>query len=366
VLIWLRAWFPDKLPQALSQNPAWLPLTLVAGNEQTLRRQSLHTVSVAQGSSTSETEIPVVAWWQSPLAWGSGWLILMMLVVAVPNCQWANLKYPKFDGRDHMGIGAWEACSTMFKEKLDWAQPQPACSQADLDKCGTIKDCSVAGFSDEKGSNKDYEKSWVSCRETCSLSSWGAHCLSMGCAGSQHTVQCNNVTKAVQPNNYQVSYQNSTEPAWAGGNRCREVGEICDNGATLSTAGGFGWCGFAFIFIAQFLLITYGSMGVKPSKLKVLIASLANFSIGWICLLVSWAVFASAVSGKATCTVMDVSTTGLVSVSGNFGDIINASGSYSYLFVILSWLMTTLVIGVLAQKVHTEVSKKADAKTAAI
>jgi len=366
VLIWLRAWFPDKLPRALRQNPAFLPPTLVAGKEEILRRQSFHKDSAAQHSSTNETEIPVVAWWQSPLAWGSGWFILMMLVVAVPNCQWGNLKYPEFDGRDHMGIGAWEACSTMFESKQDWAEALPACLQADLQACATIKDCSAAGFSDKKGSNKDYEESWVSCREKCSLSSWGAHCLSMGCAGSQHTVQCNNVTKAVQPNNYQVTYQNGAQPAWAGGNRCRGVGEICDNGATLSTAGAFGWCGFAFIFIAQFLLITYGAMGVKPSKLKVLIASLASFSIGWMCLLVSWAVFASAVSGKATCTVMDVSTTGLVTASGNFGDIINASGSYSYLFVILSWLMTTLVIGVLAQKVYTEVSKKADARTAAI
>jgi hypothetical protein len=133
---------------------------------------------------------------------------------------------------------------------------------------------------------------------------------------------------------------------------------MCDNDGTLSMAGAFGWCGFAFTCIAQILLLTYGSMGQKPSKRKVLIASLANFFIGWICLLVSWATFASAVSGEATCTVMDVSNTGVVTATGNFGDIINGMGSYSYLFVILSWLLTTLVIGVLTQKVYTEVFKK--------
>merc|ERR1712217_577553 len=95
----------------------------------------------------------------------------------------------------------------------------------------------------------------------------------------------------------------------------------------------------------------------RPSKLKVLIASLANFSIGWICLLVSWATFASAVSDKAACIVMDVSKTGVVTATGNFGDIINGVGSYSYLFVILSWLLVTFVIGVLTQKVYTEVFK---------
>jgi hypothetical protein len=185
----------------------------------------------------------------------------------------------------------------------------------------------------------------------------------MGCAGSQHTTQCNNVTKAVQPN-YQVSYETSGATAWTGGKRCRGVDEICDNSGTLSTAGVFGWCGFAFNVIAQFLLLTYGSMREKPSKLKVLIASLANFSIGWICLLVSWAVFASALSDKATCTVMDVSKNGLVKASGNFGDIINGAGSYSYLFVILSWILTTLAVGVLTQKVYTEFSKKAKAADA--
>jgi hypothetical protein len=171
------------------------------------------------------------------------------------------------------------------------------------------------------------------------------------------------VTEAVQPN-YKVSYENGGATAWAGGNRCRGVDEICDNDATLSTAGAFGWCGFAFIFIAQCLVLAYGSMGQKPSKLKVLIGSLANFSIGWICLLVSLAVFASAINGQATCTVMDVSAKGLVIASGNFGDIINGKGSYSYLFVILSWILTTLAVGVLTQKVFTEVSKKTDAADA--
>jgi len=364
-LIWLRAWFPDKLPQALRQNPRWLPPTLVAGMQEQLdQRASWDNVSAAEVSSAANTttEIPVVAWWQSPLAWGSGWFILMMLVCAVPNCQWGNLKYPKFDKRDHVGIGAWEACSAMFEDKQDWAQALE-CSQSDLQTCANIAKCSDAAFSDTMGSNTYYESSWVNCRSTCSLTQWSAHCQSMGCAGSLHSLQCNNVTEAVKPL-YQVSYKSSTEPAFAAGNRCREVGEICDNGGSLSTAGAFGWCGFTFLSIAQLLLIAYGSMSKSPNKLKVLMASLANFSIGWICLLVSWAVFASAVSGKASCTVMDVSNKGLVTASGNFGDIINGSGSYSYLFVILSWLLTTLVIGVVTQKIYTEVKKKEGVKTA--
>merc|ERR1719253_858066 len=99
-------------------------------------------------------------------------------------------------------------------------------------------------------------------------------------------------------------------------------------------------------------------MGKMASKFKVLVASLANFSVGWICLLVSWAMFAGAVNNKATCTVMDASKTGLVVASGNFGDIINASGSYSFNMVIFSWILTTLVIGVIAQRVGADFKKK--------
>jgi len=276
----------------------------------------------------------------------------------VPNCQWANLKYPKFDGRDHVGFGAWETCSAMFEEKQHWAKaPSAECSQTDLKACATIKDCSKAGFSDKMGSNSDYETSWVNCRKICSPKAWEAYCVGMACLGSQHEAQCNNVTAAVNPT-YQVSYKSSTEPAWVAGDRCRSIGELCDNGATLQQVGGFGWAGFAFLAVGQILLVAYGAMGKKAIKFKVLVASVANFSAGWICLLISWAMFNSAVNTKATCTVMDASKTGVVVATGNFGDIINASGSYSYGMVIASWVLTTLVIGVIAQRIFTDFKNK--------
>jgi len=275
----------------------------------------------------------------------------MMLVVAVPNCQWGNLKYAKFDGRDHVGIGAWETCSVIFESEQDWAKTRSECSQADLNTCASIKDCKIGDFSDQKGSNTDYEKSWVNCRKICSPKAWEAHCISMGCGGSQHTVQCNNVTKAVHQD-FQVSYVDSSEPAWTAGDRCRGVGELCDNDGTLGQVGGFGWASFAFACIAQMLLVAHATISNKARKLKVLVASLANFAVSWVCLLVCWALFANAVGSKATCTVIDASATGAVRATGNFGDIINASGSYSYYFVVLSWLLTTLVIGVLAEHIY--------------
>jgi hypothetical protein len=62
--------------------------------------------------------------------------------------------------------------------------------------------------------------------------------------------------------------------------------------------------------------------------------------------------FASAVGSEATCTVMDISNEGVVKATGNFGDIINGSGSYSYCFVISSWCLTTLVVGLITEHVY--------------
>jgi sodium-dependent phosphate cotransporter len=359
LVIWLRSYYPRKLPGFLARNPKWLPPTLrIITEEDVKRAASFHSGAVGTSDGPVDTDKIGSAWWQAVLAWGSGWFILMMLVTAVPNCQWGNLKYPKFDGRDHVGIGAWQTCSAMFEEKVDWASSRSECSASDLSSCATIKDCKLADFSDQKGSNKDYEKSWVACRKMCSPKTWETHCLNMACGGSQHTVQCNNVTKAVHQD-FQVSYMTGTAPAWSAGDRCRSVSEICDNGSTLQQIGSLGWTSFAFLSIGQIMLVVHGSVSNKAKKLKLLMGSCSNFAIGWIFLLVTWAMFASAVGSKTTCTVMDASTTGAIRASGNFGDIIMASGSYSYYFIIGSWILTTLVIVVLVEHIFTERKKAA-------
>jgi hypothetical protein len=245
----------------------------------------------------------------------------------------------------------------MYTSKVDWAPPIAECSQADLAGCAGIADCNVAGFADQYGANTDYEDSWVNCRASCSPSAWEAYCIGMQCQGSLHKEQCSNVTNAVKPS-YQVAYRSSAEPAWVAGDRCRSVGDMCDNDATLGKAGFFGWMGFAFLTLAQILLLAYRSMDRKDTKFKVLLGSLANFTLGWMWLLISWAIFASAVGSEATCVVMDASATGAVVATGNFGDIINASGSYSYAFVIASWIITSFVIVLMAQHVYTEAAKR--------
>jgi len=128
-----------------------------------------------------------------------------------------------------------------------------------------------------------------------------------------------------------------------------------------------GWAGFGHALVAQFLLVGYGAMGKSPNALRVLQCSLAAFFMAWVLLLASWAVFAGTIDDKATCTVMDASATGAVVASGNFGDIVHGSGSYSYAFVIGAWILLNLIIGVVAHRIFTEIKrvKAAKAKTSA-
>lgn len=50
---------------------------------------------------------------------------------------------------------------------------------------------------------------------------------------------------------------------------------------------------------------------------------------------------------------MDASATGAILATGSFGDIVKGSGSYSYAFVIGSWILTTLVVAVVGHRVFT-------------
>jgi len=352
-LIWMRSYYPERLPRSARRNFSWLPPTLCVGGEAD-QPNGNGGATAAASSQVGDADMGAKgAWWQSVLAWGSGWFILMMLVVALPNCQWGNLKYPKFDGRDHMGIGASQACSAMFEEGVAWAKPLSGCTQAELEKCGNIATCAASGFSDEYGSNKKYEESWVSCRKNCSIQEWSKFCLSMDCSGTVHKKQCNNITEAVHQS-FPVTYKQSTSLAIAPGSRCRDVSDVCDNGAKLGNVGGFGWCGFAFSILGQILLLAFMA---KREKIKVLGASLACFFFAWIFLLISWAMFASLSNSSTSCIVMDASATGAVVASGNFGDIIKGWGSYSYAITVASWMLTTLVVAVLGHHFATEVSK---------
>merc|ERR1719221_683200 len=359
-LIFLRAYpsLRSKLPGMLQKDPSWLPPSLRAqGGDDTLPAGS---AKEGKGEETGDADMGAAnAWWQSALAWGCGWFALMMLVVALPNCQWANLKYPKFDGRDHVGIGAWQACSAAYESSQDWARPLSGCSSSYLETCAAIPSCL-----DGDVSNEDYEKSWVNCRSKCSLDAWASHCHGMKCGGSYHAEQCTNVTQAVHQN-FRVEYQISNKPAWNAGERCRDISDICDNGEDLGNAGVLGWLGFGFLSLGQCLLMAYVAMHKKRDMLMCLAASLASFLLAWILLLCCWAMFANAVRSDVRCVIVDASGTGAVTATGAFGDIVRGQGSYSFAFVVASWALATTVVGVVSHRLGGELLKRRSAKQGA-
>jgi len=358
IVVVARLIAPDRLPAKMKENPKWVPPCMCVGADKEEREKEWfpEASQTATQEETANVDGKKGAWWQAPMAWGSGWFILMALVISVPNCQWGNLKYTKFDGRDHVGIGAWSVCSAMFEEDVPWAA-QPSCSPAELKVCANFTGCEVTEFSTTAGANKLYEKAWLDCRDKCSSKEWEDHCKDAKCGGSLHETQCRNVTDALQEN-YVPSYKWNHKPAWVGGSRCRDLDQLCRPISSLKTAGVFGWLGFAFAIIGQGLVMAYLSLQDPVRKFQILVGSLASFSTAWIALLVSWSVFASLLSSEVQCRLMDASAQGAVVAHGKFGDIIQASGSFGYGFVVGSWVLMTLVVVVIGHRVFLGVQQR--------
>jgi hypothetical protein len=183
----------------------------------------------------------------------------------------------------------------------------------------------------------------------------------MKCEGSYHAEQCTNVTQAVHEN-FRVEYQINIQPAWNAGERCRDISDICDNGEELGNAGILGWLGFGILSLGQCLLMAYVAMHKKRDMLMVLAASLASFLLAWVLLLYCWAVFANAVRSDVRCLIIDASRNGVVTASGAFGDIVHGQGSYSFAFVVASWVLATAVVGVVSHRLGGELVKRRGAK----
>jgi len=349
ILTCLRTTRPHVLPESLKRDPAWLP--------NTLRVQKLEEDSTANaggaGASAADADLDAAtAWWQGVFAWSFTWFVIMLLITGVPNAQWGNMKYAKFDPREHVGIGAWSACSAQYTEQMSWASA-PSCTESEANACWSwhMGSCSSAEFADTAGANKNYEKSWENCTAhyQCTPAEWEAACLSASCGGSGHESQCKNLTAAVT-RDIVVSYPNSGV-AWAEGDACRPLSDVCDNAGTLGHAGNFAVVGLLTAVAGQFCLLAYLFMRKSRDMSKVLLAATGAFALAWVMLLASWAAFASAVGGETTCTIVDVTTRKAALATGSFGEIINGGGSYSYGFVIFSWILLTAVLALVVQRV---------------
>jgi len=339
--LFLRFKMPTKLPMVLQSNPKWMPKVLHTADSESEQPSTADGIENQVGNA----DIGAGEWQFAPVAWGSAWFILLALLISVFNCKWADIKYPVFDGRDHVGIGAWQVCSNAYEDDMSWSvsYDQLSCNLTcaeteDMDQCSLS-----AAFSTTEGANDKYEDSWKACRETCSIQTWEAHCLNMNCGGSKHMEQCKNVTEAVyRP--YQITYGPSNGAlAWEAGERCKGVQDICDNSGSLKSAGDLGVSALVFHSIALTCLMVYCYTWKKRDMSKLLIASLALFWIAWTLLFVAWIIIAVISGKKATCLVEHISKTGAVWATGTFSDIVNGP-SYTFGCVVGAWILYFVTI----------------------
>ena len=254
VVAWLRVNRAQYLPKFLLGNPQFLPPALLsgAGMDGTAEDQEA-------ASGHTDMDLRKNQWWQAPFAWASGWLAFWCLLMAVPNAQYASMKYAAFDGRDHVGLGGWHSCSSMYKESMQWSPGPVSCNTTEMEYlAGTaLADCGSDGFADAEEANAFYEDSWAAARSDCETGHWLEWCLEQECSGLKHAEQCYNVSDAVAVH-YEVSYGPSSENAWNGGDMCRaNDGFTCDNEEAFQVSGRLGLAALIFGGLGQICLLSY-------------------------------------------------------------------------------------------------------------
>ena len=150
-----------------------------------------------------------------------------------PVAQMANPNASTQKSVYHVGIYAVQTFrkNGFYRMLFTWA---PFLNEAlcDAASCGgkSIADCKKGDFSSTLGSNDAYQKSWLACRETCSTKQWETWCKGMKCAGSDHELQCTNVSAAVH-RPYDIRYGPAGKKAWVKqegfGTVCKDLGDIC-------------------------------------------------------------------------------------------------------------------------------------------
>jgi hypothetical protein len=171
---------------------------------------------------------------------------------------------------------------------------------------------------------------------------------------------------------FDVKYGGSGN-AWAAGEACRSLHQVCENASSIGHAGNLGVVGIILVALGQACLLSYQFMRKKRDMSKLLWVSSGAFALAWVMLLASWAVFAGALYRETTCVIVDVATRSAVTATGTFADIING-GSYSYGYVIFSWILLTAVLAVVVQRVFhdmrhpfaKDVAEGADEKPSAV
>jgi len=217
------------------------------------------------------------------------------LLLAVPTCQWGILKYSVDDGRGHFGVGAWEVCSKEFEHEVLYVSELNA-------------DISAAG------------------------SDWAAGNLP-----------------------FEVSYGVAGKQAWAAGDFCRPIADLCSD-LDLSTSGNLAVAGLFFAAIGQIALLSSiffdGKRDIKPLQM----GAFAAVFLSSVLLIASYGTFSGSLSTTTSCTLIAPSGTGAIIGTGNFGDMVK--GGFSHSFVLYAFLLTIPFVAVVGHRLASTMSKK--------
>jgi sodium-dependent phosphate cotransporter len=355
----LRAYHPERLPAALKKDYSFMPPSMRMATEEGAGAGPVEEANVGSADIGGSRQ-----WWLAPCAYGLGWYAILLLLMAVPNAKYSDMKYASFDDREHIGLGAWSACSAMFAEEVDWAS-SPAtgaaleehlagCMQGLKDSCGNASD-----FSSIPGANSEYQDSWQGCT-SATTEDWLRGCKALTGCGDLHATQCSNVSAAVS-RPYAIDYsQSGTKWAAAPGSSCNldslpkacciPLGDFCTDVGGLTTAGGLGVAGIVFCLLGMVAMLAYLAKGQKRDMRKVLWGSAAAFGVAWVLLLAGWASGLSALGQETTCWVQDDQNDGIVAAKGKLGDIANGA-SYGLGYIIGAWALLIPILAITALRV---------------
>ncbi|CAK0844760.1 unnamed protein product, partial [Prorocentrum cordatum] len=305
----MRAYHPDRLPAVLKKDFSFMPPSMKMATADGEGQSA-----AVEESNIGSTDIGGARqWWLAPCAYGLGWYSILVMLMAVPNAKWSDMKYASFDARDHVGIGAWSACSAMFAEEVGWA-PSPL-TGADLDAhlATCMADLSSAcadqsDFSTVLGANTVYEESWQGAR-TPTKGGLADECEGLtGCGGNCTSTQA----------------------------CCIPLGDLCTDVGGLTAAGGLSVAGIVFSILGMAAMLAYLARGDKRDMRKVLWGTAAAFGVAWVLLLAAWTIGLSALGQETTCWVQDDQNDGIVAAKGKLGDIGNGVG-YGLGYIIGGW-----------------------------
>jgi len=357
ILLCLRSKCSQRLPEILKIDPAWLPNTLRANPAED---------DEALDSQQGDADVGGDGWWQGNIASGLLCFTTLLLLMAVPNAQWGNLRYPTFDPREHVGMGAWAVCSTHYEDPMTWGAP-PTCTAAQASLCWSWKmgSCatSPADFANIPGANELYEESWNNCTAEfqCTPTQWETACLAGACGGSLHQQQCTNLTEAVTID-ATIAYSSSPgTTAWDAGAACRPIGDVCDKMASpVGAAGVFATMGLLAAVVAGGSLSVHGFLGKNPRAVIPIAVSAGLLVLSWLCVLISWAIFAGKLDSPTTCTIVDVTTRKAVTATGSFRDILDNGGGLCFGFIVAAWVLLTFTAPLVMWRTIQEVRGKTE------